>query len=312
MRFKGLDLNLLVALDILLETRSVSRAAERLNLSQPAISAALARIRRYFGDEILVVRGKRMYPTAFAETLLPRIRQALRDIDAILATSISFDPASSQRMLRLVASDYIIASLLVPLVRRLAELAPNLRLDLAAPDADSVSLLESGKIDLLITPEAFIANDQPSELLFEEQQVVVGWSGNPQLHRPLTTDDYLKAGHIAVAFSRDRTLSFADNQIEHLFPGRRIEVFAPSFTVVPWMLQGTERLALMHGRLFRVLRSRFDIISVPLPFEFPLMREMLQYHHARTDDDGLRWLRAQLRELADESIGELNMSPSEL
>ena len=152
----------------------------------------------------------------------------------------------------------------------------------------------------------------PADLLFEERHVVVGWSGNPQLHRPLTTDDYLKAGHVAVAFSRDRTLSFADTQLEHLLPGRRIEIIAPSFTVVPWLLQGTERLALMHVRLFRVLRSRFDIISAPLPFEFPLMREMLQYHHARTDDDGLRWLRAQLRELADESIGELNIVRSKL
>lgn len=306
MRFKGLDLNLLVALDTLLETRSVSRAADRLNLSQPAISAALARIRQYFGDDILVMRGKRMYPTAFAETLLPRIRQALRDIDGILATSITFDPATSQRIFRLIASDYIIAALIVPLVKRLAELAPNLRLDIAAPEADSQSLLESGKIDLMITPESFVAVDQPAELLFEERHLVTGWAGNPRLAGPISSEDYLAAGHVAVAFSRERTLAFADTQIEHILPGRRIEVYAPSFTVVPWMLQGTERLALMHARLFRVMRSRFDIVSAPLPFEFPMMREMVQHHHARSDDDGLRWLRRQLRELADQSIDDLD------
>ena len=92
MRFKGFDLNLLATLDVLLETRSVSRTAEKLHLSQPAVSAALNRIREYFNDDILVTRSKKMYPTALADTLRPRIRQALRGIDGLLTASSFFDP----------------------------------------------------------------------------------------------------------------------------------------------------------------------------------------------------------------------------
>ena len=128
MQFKGLDLNLLVALDMLLETRSVSRAAERMNLSQPAMSAALDRIRGYFGDELLVVHGKRMYPTAFAESLLPRMSTRRC---AAWNRSSRLDPvrpATSQRKLRtsrVRLHDRV--DLLVPLVARLAEMAPSVR-----------------------------------------------------------------------------------------------------------------------------------------------------------------------------------------
>jgi glyoxylase-like metal-dependent hydrolase (beta-lactamase superfamily II) len=127
MRFKGLDLNLLVALDTLVETRSVSRSAERMNLSQPAMSSALGRLRDYFKDDILVSHGKRMHPTAYAESLLPQVREALRGIEALIGTSTQFDPATSPRTFRLIASDYITAALVVPLVARLSEVAPNVR-----------------------------------------------------------------------------------------------------------------------------------------------------------------------------------------
>jgi LysR family transcriptional regulator, nod-box dependent transcriptional activator len=298
MRFKGLDLNLLVALDTLLETRNVSRAAERLNLSQPAISAALGRIRQYFGDEILVMRGKRMYPTAFAESMLPRIRQTLRDIDSILATSIEFEAATSQRTFRIVASDYIVAAVLFPLVARLAELAPSVRIDIVAPDSESLPMLENGKVDLVITPENFIARDQPAELLFEERHVIAGWAQNSFFDAAATAEAIVDRGHIAVGFAGERTLSFADIQLDQILPGRRVEIVAPSFTAVPWLLEGTGRLAPMHARLFRVMQARFPIASAPMPFPFPIMREMMQHHHARNDDDGLSWLRAEIRRVA--------------
>jgi DNA-binding transcriptional LysR family regulator len=244
------------------------------------------------------MRGKRMYPTAFAESLLPRIRQSLRDIDSILATSIEFDPESSQRTFRIVASDYIVAAVLFPLVTRLAEFAPRVRIDIVAPDSDSLPMLESGKVDLLITPENFIARDQPAELLFEERHVIAGWAGNPFFEAAATADAVRERGHIAVGFAGERTLSFADIQLDQILPGRRVEIVAPSFTAVPWLLEGTGRLAPMHARLFRVMQSRFPIASVPMPFDFPIMREMMQHHHARSGDDGLNWLREELRKVA--------------
>ncbi len=110
MRFKGLDLNLLLAFDALLERRSVTRAAEHMHLSQAAMSSALGRLREFFGDELLVVSGKRMYPTAFAQTLRPQVREFVRQLDLLVSTLPGFDPATSQRAFRLIASDTACAS----------------------------------------------------------------------------------------------------------------------------------------------------------------------------------------------------------
>src|SRR4051812_31516925 len=120
MRFKGLDLNLLLALQVLLEERSVTRAARRLNVSQPAMSAALARLRDYFDDELLVAHGKRMHPTAHAERLAGPVAQLLGDIDGLLTANARFDPRETRRRFVIVASDYITTAVIGPLTQRLA------------------------------------------------------------------------------------------------------------------------------------------------------------------------------------------------
>jgi DNA-binding transcriptional LysR family regulator len=125
MRFKGLDLNLLICLDALLDLRNVTRAAEHLSLSQPAISAALARLRTFFADPLLVQNGKRMMPTPFALRLQPAIRAILEDVDGLVGSSPHFDPASSTRDFRICLSDYLASVLLAPLLRHLAQVAPG-------------------------------------------------------------------------------------------------------------------------------------------------------------------------------------------
>ena len=298
MRFKGFDLNLLVALDVLLETRSVSRAAEKLHLSQPAVSAALNRIREYFNDDILVTRSKKMYPTALADTLQPRIRLALRGVDGLLTASSSFDPEKAERTFRIVGSDYIAAAILVPLVTRLAEIAPGIRIDIMAPESDSFEMLEDGKIDLMLVPDVYVIPGHPADLLVEEKHVIVGWKKNPLFTKKITSEVFFSQGHVAVLISRERALAFGDRELQRIEPNRRIEVTVPSFTMVPWLVRGTDRLAIMHERLFRHMSETFPIVSAPLPFDFPVMREMMQYHQARIDDEGLTWLRQQLSEIA--------------
>jgi LysR family nod box-dependent transcriptional activator len=294
MRFKGLDLNLLMAFDALLDCRSVSAAARRMNLSQPAMSAALSRLRDYFGDDILVADGKRMHPTAYAEALLPQLRECLRSVDALVSSSTKFDPSESRRVFSLIASDYIIAALLAPLVADLAVEAPGVRFDLLSPGDDSPHLIDEGKADLIIAPEGFIRPDHPAELLFEERHVVVGWSGNPLLHGAPSEAEILAAGHVAVALGAQRTASYADRQLAVMGKSRRVEVTAGSFTAVPWLLMNTPRIALMHERLALAMRSFFPIRIAPIPFDFPVMREMVQHHRARANDEGLSWFRQQL------------------
>ena len=299
MRFRGLDLNLLVAFNALVEARSVSRAAEQLNLSQPAMSAALGRLRDFFGDPILVAKGKRMYPTSYAEALFPQVREALGGIDTLIATSTSFDPATSQRTFRIATSDYIVVALLVPLIARLAEVAPGIRIETVMPGEDTVRMLDEGKLDLMIAPEDYVSRDHPAELLVEEQHVVVGWSGNRLMAKPLSEEDFYASGHVAVAIGQQRTASFADRHLALTGRTRRVEVTASSFTTVPWLIRDTMRIALMHERLVKRMAELFPIASQPVPFAFPTMREMVQYNQARAGDEGLSWLLAEVKQVSE-------------
>src|SRR5690606_33597420 len=163
MRFNGLDLNLLIALQVLLEERNVTRAARRLNISQPAMSAALARLRAYFQDDILMAQGKQMVPTAQAQALAGPVRRMLGELDQLLTSTALFEPATSQRTFRLVASDYITASVIGPLLRQFARSAPLLRLEIMLPCDEAAQLVIEGQADLVITPEDFLDPDQPAE-----------------------------------------------------------------------------------------------------------------------------------------------------
>lgn len=299
MRFKGLDLNLLLALDALLDKQSVSRAAEQLHLSQPAVSAALGRLRTFFGDPILVPHGKRMLPTAHALRLQPLLQELLADVDAMVAVSPHFEPATSTRRFRIATADFICLTIFGDLFPRLERSAPGLQFDIIAPHDDTQQMLEQGEIDLLITPSGHISADHPAELLFEERHVVVGWSGNPLMAAPITREVFAQAGHVAVRMGRLVRGSFAESHLKSLGLERRVEVLVSSFGIVPDLLLNTGRLAIMHERLARRAALHFPIVMAELPFEMPLMQEMIQYHRSRADDAGLRWIINQMREVAE-------------
>lgn len=275
MRFKGLDLNLLVALDALLEERSVTAAAARMHLSQPAMSSALGRLRRYLGDEILVPFGKRMMPTAHAEQLHRSVRALLLQVEQVVSLSTVFEPAVTRRQFRIGASDYIIEVLIGPLIRHLANVAPGLEIAVVSPSVAMGQSLLRGEIDCIITPRPYLFDGHPFELLFEDRHVLVGWSGNPLMAAPVTQDQFYAAGHVVAEFGADRVPAFAERQMTDLVRSRRIEVVLPSFTSVATALIGTNRLALMHERL-AIAQSRYLPLSYgPIPFEFPRFEEML-------------------------------------
>lgn len=296
MRFKGFDLNLLMALDVLIEERSVSRSAERLHLSQPAMSAALRRLRDYFNDPILAAHGKKMIPTPHALHLRTMVRDLLTGVEEMVAASTRFEAARSRRHFKIGASDYISTVLFTTLVPELQRVAPGITLELVQPSDVMLPLLEQGELDLIITPEEHIAPDHPSELLFEERHVVAGWRDNPVFATPMTEAAFLAAGHVAVEIGRLRPTSFAETLLREQGRERVIEVLVSSFAVAPEMLMNTSRLAVMHERLARAYAGRIPLAYVDMPFDFPLMREMIQYHRTRAEDAGLRWLIGQIEQ----------------
>jgi len=290
MRFKGLDLNLLVAFDALMADRSVSRAAERVSLSQPAMSNALTRLRRYFSDELLIPHNKRMYPTPFAETLLPQVQAALATMEGVVATARHFDPATSVRTFRVMASDYIATAVLFPIITRLAVTAPGVRVELLLPSQRRIELLDSGGIDLLITLQPYVTPTLPSDFLLEDAYWLVGRAGHPALTEPVTVDAMLEYDHILVAIGEERLPSFGDAYLDRIGVQRRVAMTAPNFAMLPWLLQETDWLTLMQGRLARLMARSFAIALAPPPLPIPPLVEMAQYHVTRANDPGLRWL----------------------
>lgn len=288
MRLDRFDLNLLLALNALLEEESVTRAAERMNLTQSAMSAALRRLRLALKDELLVPHGRKLIATPHARALAPKVAEALLNLRALVSGATAFDPAESDRRFDIAGSDYVATVLLAPLISDLRREAPHLTINLSLPTGESASQLADGRLDLLLTPEQFLHPDHPRQLLFEERHVVVGWDENPVLAGELTRESFLACGHVSVRITG--APAFADAYLQTLGDERRIEVYAPSFSLVPWLLPGTPHLALMHERLAKVFAPLLPLKIVEPPFELPRMREMAQYHEARAHDAGLQWL----------------------
>lgn len=284
---------------MLLQERNVTRAAKRLNVTQAAMSASLKRLRASFQDDILTQHGKKMIPTAHAIALAPRVSETIMHLRTLISSGRGFDAATSDRLFRISASDYITTVVIVPFLEILQQEAPNIRLDISLPSEKSMEQLSNGGIDLVLSPEEFLVSDHPRELLFEERHVVVGWSGNPIMCEPLTMEGFLSSGHVAVQIGHRN--SFIERAFEAHGQERRIEITAPSFIQAPWLIPGTMRLALMHERLAKIVAPAASLIIAEPPIILPVMQEMMQYHASRERDEAVIWLRKQLQQVVRSS-----------
>ena len=296
MRLDNFDLNLLVAFDVLMQEKNVTRAANRLNVTQSAMSASLKRLRESFQDEILTQHGKKMIPTPFASAMQPEVAAKLSELRALIARQGRFNPASSERTFRIAASDYITTVLLVPLLKDLAEEAPAIRFTFEQPGPASQIALANAEIDLLLTPEIFVHPDHPYEPVFEENHVTVCCKDNPLAEQGLTPRTFTDAGHVGVSVSRKST--YAEEWFEKRGVERRIEVLAPSFIQAPFLVPGTMRICVMHERLALFVAERLPLHILEVPFSIPPMQEVMQFHGTRKADPGLLWLRSRIAEKA--------------
>ncbi|HWK61580.1 MAG TPA: LysR family transcriptional regulator [Eoetvoesiella sp.] len=299
MRYNKLDLNQLVVLDALLSTRSVGQAADRLFLSQPATSCALARLRSYFEDELLVPVGKTQVLTPLAAELEKPVRDVLLQIQAITHTRPGFDPRTSTRRLKIEASDYVISVFLSAAMRKAETLAPLMQFDLRSISPQTPEHLNGGEIDLLIAPEFAIVPGHPSELLFEDDFSCLASTEHPLDAKTLTADQYFNTAHVGVEWGGGRRITFDAKTIAASGNrARRQDLIAPSFTLVPDLLVGTSRIATLPTRLARQMTSRFPLKLLPCPVEVPSFSENLQWHKFQERDPAIAWLRSLLLETA--------------
>ncbi|WOS67001.1 MULTISPECIES: LysR family transcriptional regulator [Sinorhizobium] len=298
MRFKGLDLNLLVALDALMTERNLTAAARSINLSQPAMSAAVGRLRTYFDDELFTMIGRELIPTPRAERLAPAVRETLLHVQVSIISSDPFDPAQSDRRFRIILSDYVTIVFFEKIVERAAREAPGVSFEFLPLADDYEDLLRRGDIDLLILPEIFMSNAHPRAKLFEEVHVCVGCRANEQLSEPLTFEKYMSMGHVVVKFGNTRKPSLEEWYLLEHGMKRRVDVVVQGFSMIAPMVSGTERIGTMPLRLAQRFAKTIPLRIVELPLPLPPFTEAVQWPALHNSDPASLWMRDMLVEEA--------------
>lgn len=298
MRFHHLDLNLLVALDTLLREQNITRAAERMNISQSAASGLLARLRDYFDDELLVAVGRRMMPTPLAQELAEPVRRVLLEIQSSIVNRPAFDPATCSRHFKIIASDFVTTVFLAPLTQRLQQLAPHITLDILPTGNQYNELLSQGEVDFVIMPDHYLSDDHPKELLFEDQYNCVLWRDNPLVGDSLSLQQYLQLGHVAVSFGSARAPSFEEEFVRRFGKVRRVELTTSNFNTLPHLLIGTHRVAIMQARLSSLYAQYLPLKILAIPVSLPPLTEFIQWNRFLDNDPAHRWMREVFREVA--------------
>jgi DNA-binding transcriptional LysR family regulator len=298
MNLNRLDLNLLVAFDALLETRSITHAAERLHLSPSATSGALSRLRKFFNDELLTQIGRRMVPTPLGESLKDSVRDCLLHVQATVEIRPQFDAATATRNFTLMMSDYVAMVLMPRVLQHLQLEAPGVRIELLATANEPWEALKRGEIDFLVLPQPFVREGHPMESLFEDDYVCVCWSGNPLVGDTISLEQCLSMGHVVARLGTQRPPTVDAWFFERYGHARRVEVIATTFGSVPHLLIGTNRLSFMHRRLALAYREALPLKIVSCPVVMPRLVEMIQWHKYRDADPARRWLTGVLKAAA--------------
>lgn len=297
----GIDLNLLVAFDALMDERSVTRAARSVGLSQPGMSNTLARLRKLFADPLLVREGTALVPTPRAEALRQPVRDALAIIRAALDQRTGFDPAEDQAAWTVSCSDYSLLMLIGPLVRRLAAAAPGVAIQVLPRAPDPVRLLREGEADLVIEPAEIMPDARlASQRLFADRWLCCVWAGNSAVGDRMTMDAYLRLGHLVYSMGRGQPASIVDQHLERSGVPRRIEFTVESFLLAPFLLEGTDLVTVVPERAVPHLRRTAAIRLLEPPVALPAITEMLWWHPRHTANPAHAWIRARIAEIAAE------------
>jgi LysR family transcriptional regulator, nod-box dependent transcriptional activator len=291
------DLNLLVALDALLSERNVTQAGNRLNLSQPAMSGALARLRSHFQDELLVPAGRRLVRTPLGEELVEPVREILLQVRGAIEAKKSFDPATSTRHFSIAASDYVVGVLMADVLRRVRCEAPNMTVELRVLGPRADEALDNGELDFLIAPPDADLDMHRTEVLFEETFTCVAWSKSTHVGDTLTPDEYLNLGHVIVNVGGGPIGNIDEVYLRKNKRRRRVEVSVPSFALAPQLVVGTDRITTITTRLALRCAEFLPLKLVPLPIEIPNLVEVLHWHRIHDKDPAHLWFRGVLKDM---------------
>ena len=297
MNLRSIDLNLLIALDALLSELHVSRAAERIGLSQPAMSNALARLRQILKDDLLVRTASGMQATPRARELAEPVRQTLHQMERMFESDASFTPSDSNRTFVIRLSDLLQLLLLPSLLAQVAHEAPQVSFDVThLSPARTVDALERDEIDLAVSMGLDHSSAIRSEMLFPDRMVCVMRKGHPLANKTMTLDNFLRLRHLKVSMS-PTDMRFADDVLKHMRLARDVAINVPTWLVVMHVLARTDYITVMPERLSAALAGK-TVVARDLPFASPPFHWALYWHRRYEKNPANRWLRDQIANVA--------------
>ena len=308
MTMRNIDLNLLVFLDVLLKERNVTRAAESLGISQPAMSNGLRRLRDLFGDPLLVRTSDGMKPTERAEMLQPMVRDVLASVEKAVEPSQEFDAAAADRVFRISVSDYTESTLLPHLMRRLRSEAPNIALDVLTPSDISYQDVEQGTVDLVINrfdvlPQSFhqmtVWRDTFSCLLSHHNPIVNNFN----------LDSYLDSGHVWVNKTgmgvgvgmepgATKTLGWVDEALFSIGKKRRIRVFTRHYQAAMRLAELRDLIVTLPTKAARLLTDNPNVVIFDPPFSIPEIELKMAWSPLVQHNPAHQWIRRLIADVA--------------
>lgn len=298
MNLQTIDLNLMLVFEALMDERNVTRAAKRVGLSQPAMSNALARLRRTFDDPVLVRTPDGMQATSRAQALIVPVRAALAQLRGALEERPAFDPAASQRTFHLLGNDYIELRLLPQLSAELLQQAKEVKLHVYRPrnlfhPPTAVDLADSFDLALGFFPDALTLDSEiRSAVLWEERNVCIVRAGHPVIAGDITLQQYVAAQHVAV-FYKSQGAGLIDTLLEQQGLSRRVAVLVPHFASAPFVVASSDLIATVPENLSHLF-VELSLQVLPVPLEIPSFRLTMLWHERFDHDPAHTWLRELL------------------
>ena len=297
MNLAKINLNLLVALDALLEERHVTRAAQKVFITQSAMSIALGQLRELLQDEILVRSAQGMIPTQRAIELQPQVQRLLHEIKALVHPPSVFDPATAKRTFRIGMNDYTEFLVLPRLLTKIAKIAPNISLQVVNLNMlDQHELFTTERLDLAVG--MFFEKNTPlaTEFLFRESGVCVARKSHPLIQKPLTLKRFLQAKHIAINLCPVPTLSRIDRALRKLGVERDVALGLPHMIAAFYLVRHTDHLLVSMRGMAEELIKPFNLAMQELPFVSESVDIFMAWPKLYTTDSAHTWLRTLLHE----------------
>ncbi|HHW7473994.1 TPA: LysR family transcriptional regulator [Mannheimia haemolytica] len=289
---RTLDFNLLKAFVVLLDECNVSRAAQRLSITQPAMSGILNRLRESFNDPLFVRVQHGMQPTDRALQLGQTARNILQDISSMLQPPI-LEPEHLNMTLRIAAMDYVQQIIALPLILRLRRLAPNVKVALLPVQGQNIkTLFEQNKIDLALVSRQHLSTDTLKTVLYEERYVCAMSKTHPMAQTPLSLDQFCNLPFAMLSYNGGEFSGATDLALQKIGLQRKVMVSVNHISLLPQLLQGSDLVAVLPERLAKTLPN---VYLQPPPIEVEGFTTMMAWHERTEQDTAHRWLREVLQ-----------------